>query len=69
MVAILGESFAVGMAAFDAEQWSEAVECFEKLHREYPDDGPVSYFLGLAELYSGNPPPSGSSRPIRVNVK
>jgi len=65
----LVESFAAGLAAFDAECWSDAANCFRALQVEYPDDGPTSYFLDLADTYSRTPPPPGTTRPIRVNVK
>jgi adenylate cyclase len=65
----LTESFALGLAAFDAERWSDAANCFRALQQDYPDDGPTSYFLVLADDYSQTPPPPGTARPIRMNVK
>jgi adenylate cyclase len=65
----LAGAFAVCLAAFDGEGWSDAAAWFRKLHEEYPDDGPTSFFLDLAIKYSENPPPQGTARPIRVDVK
>ncbi len=68
-LAALADSFAAGLAAFDAECWSDAANCFRALQADYPDDGPTSYFLDLADTYSRTPPPPGTARPIRLNVK
>jgi adenylate cyclase len=61
------QSFAAALAAFDEGNWSEAILAFEKLRRDDPHDGPVSFFLHLAEAYSRDPP--RAVRPLRVNVK
>jgi adenylate cyclase len=65
----LARAFAAALAAFDAEQWSEAVQGFTVLHETHKDDGPTSYFLDLAAAYARNPPSQGTVRPIRVNIK
>jgi adenylate cyclase len=65
----LAGAFGVCLAAFEGEGWSDAVKWFRALHAQYPQDGPTSFFLDLADKYSNNPPPSGTARPIRVNVK
>jgi adenylate cyclase len=65
----LAGAFAVCLAAFDGEGWSDAAKWFGALHEDYPDDGPTSFFLDLALRYSQDPPPPGTARPIRVNVK
>jgi adenylate cyclase len=65
----LAGTFAVCLAAFDGEGWSDAAKWFGALHEDYPDDGPTSFFLDLAVKYSQDPPPPGTARPIRVNVK
>jgi adenylate cyclase len=65
----LAGAFGVCLAAFEGEGWSDAAKWFRALHAQYPQDGPTSFFLDLADKYSNNPPPSGTSRPIRVNVK
>ncbi len=65
----LAGAFAVCLAAFDGEGWSDAEKWFRALHEDYPDDGPTSFFLDLAVKYSQDPPPPGTARPIRVNVK
>ena len=68
-MAALAETFEMGMAAYDSENWREAARVFRGLQEEYPDDGPTSYFLRRAERFLQNPPPSGTDRPIRMNVK
>ena len=68
-MAALAEKFAVGLAAYDSENWGEAARFFRDLQKEYPDDGPTSYFLNRAERFLQNPPPPGTDRPIRMNVK
>ena len=65
----LAGGFAVCLAAFDAEGWSDAAEWFRALHEQFPDDGPTAFFLDLAVKYSEHPPPPGTARPIRVDVK
>jgi hypothetical protein len=39
------------------------------LQKQYPHDGPTSFFLNRAEKFSQNPPPPGTARPIRMDVK
>src|SRR4029077_10268472 len=68
-MAALAESFAIGLAAYDSENWGDAARRFRDLQKEYPDDGPTSYFLNRAEKFLENPPPPGMDRPIRMNVK
>ena len=63
------DSFALGLAAYDSENWGEAASFFRDSQREYPDDGPTAYFLYRAERFLQNPPPPGTDRPIRMNVK
>jgi adenylate cyclase len=65
----LAESFAVALAVFDAERWSDASKRFRVMQEDYPTDGPTSYFLNLAEGYLRSSPPPGTARPIRLNVK
>jgi adenylate cyclase len=65
----LAGAFAVCLAAFDGEGWSDAAKWFRTLHEQYPDDGPTQFFLDLAVKYSEDPPPAGTARPIRVDVK
>lgn len=65
----LAGAFAVCLAAFDGEGWSDAAAWFRALHEDYPDDGPTAFFLDLAVKYSEHPPPPGTARPIRVDVK
>jgi adenylate cyclase len=65
----LAGGFADCLAAFDGEGWSDAAKGLGTLHKHYPDDGPTSFFLGLAVQYSENAPPPGTARPIRVNIK
>jgi adenylate cyclase len=45
----LAESFALALAAFDAERWGDAANSFRALQQDYPEDGPASYFLALAD--------------------
>jgi adenylate cyclase len=68
-LAALAGAFAVCHAAFDGEGWGDAAKRFRALKEQYPDDGPTSFFLDLADRYSQNPPTPGTARPIRVNVK
>jgi adenylate cyclase len=65
----LANSFAACLAVFDREEWSDAARQLRTLHQEYPDDGPTSFFLDLAEKYSIAPPLPGTARPIRLDVK
>ena len=65
----LVESFAAGLAAFDAEDWREAVKRFRAVLDDYPDDGPTEYFVKLADIYSLEPPLPGRARPMRMNAK
>ena len=65
----LAEAFAVCLATFDSEAWSDAAKGFGALHEQHPDDGPTSFFLDLAAKYEENPPVIGTARPIRVNIK
>jgi len=69
LIAALAEAFALALAAFDAECWRDAANCFRALQQDYPDDGPTSFFLDLADDYLQNPPPPGTARPIRMKVK
>ena len=68
-MAALAESFGVGLAAYDAANWSDAARCFGDLQQDYPGDGPTAYFLRRAQGFLREPPPPGSDRPIRMNVK
>jgi adenylate cyclase len=65
----LAGAFSECLAAFDGEDWSDAAKRFSALHEQYPDDGPTSFFLKRAVEYSQDPPPPGTTRPIRVNIK
>jgi adenylate cyclase len=65
----LAGAFGVCLAAFEGEGWSDAAKWLRALHEEYPEDGPTSFFLDLADKYSQDPPAPGVARPIRVNVK
>jgi adenylate cyclase len=62
-------AFESALAAFDAEQWNDAVHRLRTLVTEFPNDGPTAYFLGLAEAYAQNPSAHGTARPIRVTLK
>ncbi len=68
MVALV-KRFATALAAYDSENWGEATRLLRELQNEYPDDGPTAYFLGRAERFLQNPPPTGTDRPIRMSVK
>ncbi|HZO54935.1 MAG TPA: adenylate/guanylate cyclase domain-containing protein, partial [Bryobacteraceae bacterium] len=65
----LAGAFCGCIAAFNGEEWSDAAKRFSALREHYPDDGPTSFFHDLAARYSQDPPPPGTARPIRVNIK
>ena len=65
----LANTFAQGLAAYQAEHWTEAAELFHALQKTYPDDGPILFFLRRAEKFSQCPPPPGAEWAIQMESK
>jgi adenylate cyclase len=50
------ERFSAGLEMYRSAQWESAIEVFEGLRRDYPDDGPSAVFLERCRDYVLEPP-------------
>lgn len=48
--------FAMALAAYREGAWDKAIELFEGLHKDYPEDGPSRVFLDRCQEYLAEPP-------------
>jgi adenylate cyclase len=53
----LAERFTIALDACRSGMWTKAVELFEDLQRDYPEDGPTKHFLEIAFAASRSSPP------------
>ena len=60
----LREDFATGLALYERGDWPAAVEHYRRLEREWPNDGPVRYYRGMAERQGRTEPTAGESAPL-----
>ena len=60
----LREDFAMGLALYERGDWPAAVEHYRRLEREWPNDGPVRYYRGMAERQGRMEPTAGESAPL-----
>jgi tetratricopeptide (TPR) repeat protein len=49
-----GDSFAQGVALFQQQQYAQAVPLFQKATQENPNDSKAYYYLGVAQIQSGD---------------
>ena len=61
--------FAAALAAFNAQNWCEAVESFSHLLNEFPDDGPTRFYLALSKQHLAAPPREPWEPTIAVDGK
>jgi adenylate cyclase len=60
----LREDFAAGLALFESGNWPAAIAHFRRLEREWPGDGPLRYYRGMAERHGRAELPAGESVPL-----
>jgi adenylate cyclase len=67
--AAFAEAFALGLSAYEKEDWNAALECFRELQKMRPDDGPTLFYLDRTEAFAKSPPAPGSGLTISLNIK
>jgi adenylate cyclase len=65
----LCEQFAEALDVFRAEQWAKAAGLFEAILRDYPGDGPASFYLARCRRYLTESPPPEDPSAIRMEAK
>jgi adenylate cyclase len=53
----LFDAFAAALGLYKEGRFAEALEAFEALAREYPEDGPTTLYVDRCREYLANPPP------------
>ncbi len=61
--------FEAALSAYRKRQWDVAVEAFEVLLKEHPQDGPTAFFLERSRGFARSPPPPGSEILARIGPK
>jgi adenylate cyclase len=63
------ETFATGLARFEAGCWREAAACFEAARAARPGDGPARFYLERCRRHQGGLPPPPEPGLIRLEHK
>jgi adenylate cyclase len=67
---LLAERFAEALAIFHTADWVKAAMAFEALQKEFPDDGPIRFYIARCKAYlGGTTQPPDNPRVIRMDAK
>ena len=66
---LLAARFADALAVFHTAEWARAVEAFEAVQKEFPDDGPTRFYIARCQLYLNGTQPPDNPRVIRMDAK